>query len=88
MSGKPMSLQRNRKMQKSGALTIPADIRTRYGFKKGAPVVMTVEDDGSIRIVPKYPTCAICQKRDALRSVKSVPICKVCAEAAMESYTE
>lgn len=39
-------------VQKRGQITIPADIRRRYGLEEGAVVSISEEEDG-VRIVPR-----------------------------------
>lgn len=40
-------------VQKRGQITIPADIRRRYGLEEGAVVSIWEEEDG-VRIVPRW----------------------------------
>lgn len=83
----PIQDKRNRKVQKSGALTIPADLRRRYGIKEGQPVRVEVNSNGQLTIIPHKPYCAICGKNTADHSVRKVPICEKCATEAKEAYS-
>jgi len=71
--------RRNRKMTKSGAVTIPSDLRRKLGFLEGGAVQLTISDKGEIVLKPTTPVCAICAKNPAVKKERKVPICSDCA---------
>lgn len=72
-----MSNIRNKKMTKGGSLTIPSDLRARYGYNGDSFVSMEVLDDGSILLRPNTRTCFHCGE-EATKDFKGVAVCDVC----------
>jgi len=80
------SIKRNKVMQKSGAITIPSDVRKRLGYKKGGAVSLEETADGAIVIRPLQSFCAICQTDQALARFNNVPVCFSCAKSIGKMY--
>lgn len=74
-----------KKITKSGGITIPRIIRQELGIHPGTPV--EVESDGECLSIRKHvPTCAFCGSIENVRKVEHLEICVRCAYKIGEKY--
>ncbi len=64
-------------INKSGALTIPADIRREYSFGGGEAVDITVSD-GRLVLSPHTPRCIFCAKTEKVGKYMGRYVCRDC----------
>jgi transcriptional pleiotropic regulator of transition state genes len=64
-------------INKSGGLTIPADIRREYSFGSGEAVDITIYD-GQLLIEPHTPRCIFCRGVDDVGKYKDRYVCRLC----------
>jgi transcriptional pleiotropic regulator of transition state genes len=64
-------------INKSGGLTIPADIRREYGFLGGEAVDITVYE-GQLLIEPHTPRCIFCRGVDDVGKYRGRCVCQLC----------
>lgn len=74
-----MGVKRGKKIAKSGGITIPSDIRVRFGYTPDTYVSMEVNEDGSILLRPNKRVCFYCEG-DAHTEYKGTAICLDCIE--------
>lgn len=68
----------SKKVTKSGAITLPKQMRTEAGIFAGNAVDIEMSDDG-IKIKKHVPTCQFCGSTDGVKSVIGIEICPSCA---------
>lgn len=68
----------HKKMNKSGGITIPQQLRHELGF--GAGTAFDIEPTGNGIVITKHaPTCRICGSQDNVLDVNNFEICKNCS---------
>lgn len=75
----------SKKVTKSGAITLPRQIRQETGIFPGVPVDIEHDDDG-VHIRKHVPTCHFCGSVDEVADACGIEICRVCAEKIMEVF--
>lgn len=79
---------RNRLMQKSGGITIPKDVRRKFGFHEGGPVtIVSTEDGKGLVIRPMETYCAICNHSKTDTVFMGIPICETCIEGMANAHS-
>lgn len=78
-------MQLNKKITKSGSITIPRGVRQETGILPGVPVDITTDEEG-IYISKHVPACFHCGAVDDVRTVCDLEICKICAEKVTEVF--
>lgn len=78
-------MQANKKITKSGGITIPRGIRQETGILPGVPVEV-VSDGKGIHIVKHIPACFHCGTVDDVKLVCGVEICRKCAGKIAEVF--
>jgi len=68
---------KSKRINKSGGLTIPSDIRRDLGFDAGSAVDLSVEG-GKVVIEAHTPRCSICDSVEDLIVYKDKRFCKGC----------
>lgn len=74
-----------KKITRSGAVTIPRELRAKLGIAAGAPVDISAEDY-AIRITKHVPSCRFCGETAGVLEVMGIELCLACAEKIMEAF--
>lgn len=72
-------MKTSKRICKSGALTLPKQIRAEAGLFPGNAVDITASADGTVTIKPASPCCRFCGTPDNIISVDNIVICRDCA---------
>lgn len=76
-----------KKISKSGGVTIPSHIRREIGIAPGEKVEVKTDSSGNLVLERIEGSCLMCQTHDELVKVDGIYICKTCGEkihAALE----
>lgn len=76
-----------KKISKSGAITIPAHLRRLLGITAGEKVELTVDANGNLGVERIEGSCLLCQRHDDLLKIDGVYICTDCAEKVAQALT-
>ena len=76
---------RQKKVTKSGGITLPRGIRQETGILPGVPVDIRTDEEG-IHISKHVPTCFHCGTVDDVQTVCGVEICRSCAGKIAEVF--
>lgn len=68
----------NKKVTKSGAITIPRSIQRETGILPNSAVDIITDEEG-IHILKHTPTCNFCGAVEEVKKVCGIEICKECA---------
>lgn len=74
---------KQRRITKSGGITLPTDIRRDMGFTAGTPVDI-VPMSGTLVIRQRVPRCTFCQSTEGVSTFRNKTVCKACAIAIQE----
>lgn len=75
----------SKKVAKSGAITLPRQIRQETGIFPGTPVDID-QDDMGVHIRKHVPVCRLCGSVDDVKSACGMEICRLCAAKVMEVF--
>ncbi len=75
----------NKKIAKSGAVTLPRQIRQETGILPGVPVEIEHDETG-VHIRKHVPACHFCGSVDEVATACGIEICKECAEKIWEVF--
>ena len=75
----------SKRVAKSGAVTLPRQLRQETGILPGVPVDIEADEDG-VHIRKHVPTCHFCGTVDDVKTVCGIEICRGCAEKIMEEF--
>ena len=67
-----------KKISKSGSITIPSSLRRQLGIENGERVKIDVNDTGEIILSRITGSCIMCGGNDELIKVDNKYICKAC----------
>ncbi|WP_113674066.1 AbrB/MazE/SpoVT family DNA-binding domain-containing protein [Vallitalea guaymasensis] len=67
-----------KKINKAGAITIPAGIRREYGIAKGDRVEVDVDNKGKIVIDRYKARCIICESQENVKVLRGKGLCASC----------
>ena len=68
-----------RRIDRIGRLSLPAEFRRMLSMPNGSLVKMTVEGD-AIKITKSKACCTFCGSDEELRDVKGVRVCQSCVD--------
>lgn len=71
-------MKAQKRMGKTGTLTIPQHLRHQFGYQGGAAVNITPTEDGGLLIQKHRPTCNICRGTYEVVKYKGFDICREC----------
>ncbi|GLC87515.1 AbrB/MazE/SpoVT family DNA-binding domain-containing protein [Lysinibacillus piscis] len=71
-------MQFNKKMSKTGGITLPAALRRTLGIEAGEKFNINLQGDGSILLKRSQGSCLLCEAEDALVSHNGRLICQSC----------
>lgn len=74
-----MSNKTTKRLSSKGSLTIPSNIRAKYGYIDKGFVSIVENEDGSLVIKPTQRGCFFCTEPTEILYM-GTPICKSCAE--------
>ncbi len=74
-----------KKVNKSGGITLPQNIRHELGIHAGTALEVETVDDG-ILIKKHVPTCFNCGTVDDVVSCMGIEICRTCSEAIRKEF--
>lgn len=69
-----------KKISKSGGITIPSALRRDLGITGKEKVLISVEDNGDIKLKRIAGSCIFCESHEELMTYEKRFICKTCAE--------
>lgn len=72
-----------KKISKSGTITIPAHIRRNIGLEQGEKMRVEVQDNGDINLKRVIGSCIFCGTNNKIRKFKGKFVCEAC-EAEMK----
>ena len=75
----------SKRVAKSGAVTLPRQLRQETGILPGVPVDIEADEDG-VHIRKHVPTCHFCGTVDDVKTVCGIEICRGCAEKIMAEF--
>ena len=76
-----------KKISKSGGITIPARLRRQLGITAGEKVELKVDKNGNLGVERIEGSCLLCQRHDDLLKIDGVYICMECAEKVQQALT-
>ena len=78
-----------KKVSKSGSITIPSHIRREFGIEHGEKVKIDTNDAGDLILKRVVGSCVLCGSNENLIKVDDKYICKTCRDKINEqSRTE
>lgn len=78
-----------KKISKSGSITIPSHIRREYGIESGEKLKIETNNDGDLILKRVVGSCIMCGENENLIKVDDKYICKTCRDKINEqSRTE
>jgi len=77
-----------KKISKSGAITIPAHLRRLLGITAGEKVELKVDGNGNLGVERIEGSCLLCQRHDDLLKIDGVYICTGCAKKVEQALSE
>ena len=69
-----------KKVSKSGSITIPSHIRREFGIENGEKVKVEINDAGDLILKRVVGSCIMCGENEKLIQVDGKYICKACIE--------
>lgn len=69
-----------KKVSKSGSITIPSHIRREFGIESGEKVKIDTNNDGDLILKRVVGSCVLCGSNENLIKVNDKYICKACIE--------
>ena len=69
-----------KKVSKSGSITIPSYIRREFGIESGEKVKIETNTDGDLILKRIVGSCVLCGENENLIKVNDKYICKTCIE--------
>lgn len=69
-----------KKISKSGSVTIPSHIRRQFGIVSDEKVKIEMVNNGQILLTRIVGSCIICGSNDKLQKIDDKYICKSCIE--------
>ena len=73
-----------KKISKSGSITIPSHIRREFGIENGEKVKIETNDAGDLILKRMVGSCIMCGETENLIKVNDKYICKTCIEKINE----
>ena len=73
-----------KKVSKSGSITIPSHIRREFGIENGEKVKIETNDSGDLILKRMVGSCIMCGENENLIKVNDKYICKTCIEKINE----
>ena len=73
-----------KKVSKSGSITIPSHIRREFGIENGEKVKIETNDAGDLILKRMVGSCIMCGENENLIKVNDKYICKTCIEKINE----
>ena len=73
-----------KKVSKSGSITIPSHIRREYGIESGEKVKIDTNNDGDLILKRVVGSCVLCGSNENLIKVDDKYICKNCIDKIKE----
>lgn len=70
----------NKKMSKSGSVTIPAALRRELGIDQGEKFSISVNENGSLTLNRTQGSCIFCKSEGNLITYRGRYVCKSCGE--------
>ena len=70
----------NKKMNRTGGLTIPKQMRAEMGLFPGQPVVLSLDHHGHAVIAKRDVTCRFCGTHENVIQVMGIEVCHSCGE--------
>lgn len=74
-------MENNKKINRSGGITLPASLRRDYGIDAGERVNIQVDSEGVIRIKRIEGSCVFCHSNENLQKYNGRYICGKCLQA-------
>lgn len=74
-----------RKISKSGGITIPSNMRMQLGIQGKEKIDLQVQNNGDILIKRIQGTCIFCDSIEGVQAYKGKFICKECKESLTNS---
>ena len=75
----------SKKVARSGAITLPRQLRQETGILPGVPVDIVTDEHG-VHISKHVPACFHCGTVDDVQEVYGLEICRSCAKAMAEVF--
>ena len=73
-----------KKVAKSGSISIPAAMRRNLGLEQGEHMSVNVNSQGEIVLARIHGTCIVCGGHEVLAKVKGKFICQACVDEIVE----
>ncbi|MGP1405228.1 AbrB/MazE/SpoVT family DNA-binding domain-containing protein [Filifactor alocis] len=77
-----------KKISKSGGITIPAHLRRQLGITAGEKVELKVDKNGNLGVERIEGSCLLCQTHDSLLKIDGIYICTRCAKKVEQALSE
>lgn len=76
---------KQKKVTKSGGITIPRAIRQAYGLLPGVPVDISADENG-VLVSKRIPSCYCCGTVEDVKCIHDLEICRGCAEEIVRCF--
>lgn len=73
-----------KKVSKSGGITIPSHIRREIGITVGEKVEVKTDKEGNLVLERIEGSCIVCQTHDDLMKVDGIFVCQSCGSKILE----
>lgn len=73
-----------KKISKSGGITIPSHIRREIGIVAGEKVEVKTDEEGNLVLERIDGSCIVCQTHDNLMKVDGIFVCRSCGSKILE----
>ncbi len=75
----------SKKVNKSGGVTIPQQLRHEFGIGAGTALDI-ISKDGGLFITKHAPTCRFCGSQDNVIEVNQIEVCNNCADDIVRRF--
>lgn len=78
----------NKKMNRAGAISVPAALRRDYGMEAGDKFNISVNNEGSLIMKPIEGNCIFCSSDENIKIFQGRHLCRKCVLEAMKAWED
>lgn len=75
-----------KKVSKSGSITIPSHMRREMGLEAGEKVKIEQDEEGNLFVKRIEGSCIMCKSNENLIKLHGIFVCETCAENVAKNY--
>lgn len=79
-------MEYNKKMTRSGGVSIPAALRRDYGLEAGDRYNISIGKEGAVILKPTAGSCLFCKGDKDLKAYEGRQICRSCALELLKAW--